>query len=290
MYITTFYSFKGGVGRSMALVNAGIELARRNRRVLLVDFDLEAPGLDTFGAIGLRKPSLGIVDFVNTYLSSGTTDDVDKYLSKCHNEIEDENIWLMPAGGKKSDYARQFQNIDWGDLYANQDGYLLMEDLKQQWMDKIQPDYVLIDSRTGHTDVGGICTRQLPDAVAIFYFPNEQNLRGVSRVVREIRSELDGPRNKDIQLHFIMSNIPDLDDEHQTLENEIEAFKTQLDLKEDPMMVHHYDSLSLLNQAIFTHSRPKSRLTREYREFVDRIVDGNLCDRESAMSHSQSIE
>ena len=290
MYITTFYSFKGGVGRSMALVNAGIELARRNSRVLLVDFDLEAPGLDTFGALGLRKPSLGIVDFVNAYLSNGTTDDVDKYLSKCHTETENENIWLMPAGGKKSDYARLFQNIDWGDLYANQDGYLLMEDLKQQWMDKIQPDYVLIDSRTGHTDVGGICTRQLPDAVAIFYFPNEQNLRGVSRVVHEIRSELDGPRKKDIQLHFIMSNVPDLDDEHQILENEIEAFKTQLDLQEDPMMVHRYDSLSLLNQAIFIQSRPKSRLANEYREIVDQIVNRNLGDREGALSFLRSIE
>ena len=290
MYITTFYSFKGGVGRSMALVNVGFELARRNRRVLLVDFDVEAPGLDTFGALETKEPSLGIVDFVNAYLLSGTADGVDKYLSKYHSEPEHEEIWLMPAGGFKSSNAGLFQNIDWNDLYANYDGFLLMEDLKQQWMDKIQPDYVLIDSRNGHTDVGSICTRQLPDAVAIFYFPNEQSLRGVSRVVREIRSELDGPRKKHIQLHFIMSNVPDLDDEHQTLENKIETFNTQLDLKEDPMMVHHYDSLSLLNQAIFTQRRPKSRLTREYQEIVDRIVAGNLGDRERAMSRLQSIE
>ena len=48
MYIVTFYSFKGGVGRTMALVNAGLELARSGRRVLLVDFDLEAPSIETF--------------------------------------------------------------------------------------------------------------------------------------------------------------------------------------------------------------------------------------------------
>lgn len=281
MYITTFYSFKGGVGRSMALVNAGIELARSGRRVLLVDFDLEAPGLDAFKALTPKEPSLGIVDFVDSYLSRGTSDDVVKYLSECHfDHIGNGEIWLMPAGSKMSDYACMFQNIDWADLYANQDGYLLIEDLKQQWMDEIKPDYVFIDSRTGHTDVGGICTRQLPDAVAIFYFPNEQNLRGVSRVVRDIRSERDGPRKKHIQLHFIMSNIPDIDDEHQTLERMIEAFKTELDLKQDPMMVHRYDSLSLLNQAVFTQSRPKSRLAREYREIVDQIVSKNLGDRD----------
>ena len=48
MYVTTFYSFKGGVGRTMALVNVAVELANTGRRVLVVDFDLEAPGLDTF--------------------------------------------------------------------------------------------------------------------------------------------------------------------------------------------------------------------------------------------------
>ncbi|MYC24318.1 MAG: hypothetical protein F4X56_00195 [Gammaproteobacteria bacterium] len=291
MYITTFYSFKGGVGRSMALVNAGIELARRNRRILFVDFDLEAPGLDTFKALSPNESSLGIVDFVHSYLSRGTTDDVVKYVSKCHFESNGKGeIWLMPAGGKKTDYASMFQNIDWGDLYANQDGYLLIEDLKQQWLNEIKPDYVLIDSRTGHTDVGGICTRQLPDAVAIFYFPNKQNLRGVSKVVSEIRSERDGPRKKDIQLHFIMSNVPDLDDEHQILEKEIEAFKTELDLNEDPMMVHRYDSLSLLNQEIFTQSRPKSRLAREYREIVDQIIFENLGDREGASKFLAEIE
>src|SRR5262245_66306584 len=52
--IYTFYSYKGGVGRTMALVNVGVLLAltdtgeKTRPRVLLVDWDLEAPGLDTY--------------------------------------------------------------------------------------------------------------------------------------------------------------------------------------------------------------------------------------------------
>src|SRR5262245_8819278 len=52
--IYTFYSYKGGVGRTMALANVGILLAltdageKTRPRVLLVDWDLEAPGLDTY--------------------------------------------------------------------------------------------------------------------------------------------------------------------------------------------------------------------------------------------------
>ena len=45
MYVCTFYSFKGGVGRTLALVNSAIELSTRGKNVLVVDFDLEAPPL-----------------------------------------------------------------------------------------------------------------------------------------------------------------------------------------------------------------------------------------------------
>lgn len=279
MYTATFYSYKGGVGRSMALVNVGVELARRNRRVLFVDFDLEAPGLDTFDLFKSKEPRLGIVDYVHSYLESGRADELDRYVHQCPIGAEGNEIWLMPVGGSTSKYASRSQHIDWEDLYANQNGYLLMENLKQQWEDTVGPDYVLIDSRPGHTDIGGICTRQLPDAVVIFYFPNEQNLRGAGRVVREIRSESEAPRNKAIWLHFVMSNVPDLDDEHKTLEKTIAEFRRQIDMKTEPLTVHRNDSLSLLNQSIFVIDRPNSRLAGEYRALADEIVNANMSDR-----------
>ncbi len=45
--IVTFYSYQGGVGRSMALANVAVLLARHGLRVLTVDWDLEAPGIET---------------------------------------------------------------------------------------------------------------------------------------------------------------------------------------------------------------------------------------------------
>ena len=46
--IYTFYSFKGGVGRSMALANVAELLYNLGLKVLLIDFDLEAPGLERY--------------------------------------------------------------------------------------------------------------------------------------------------------------------------------------------------------------------------------------------------
>ena len=286
MYITTFYSFKGGVGRTMALVNVAVELAQRGRRVLAVDFDLEAPGLDTFNIFRSRKRRPGIVEFVTEYLDTDRAPEVERFIHKSKDIGENGgSLWVMPSGQQHGRYATSFREIDWLDLYDRRDGYLLFEDLKAQWEKFVKPEYVLIDSRTGHTDTGGICTRQLPDAVAILFFPNDQNLRGLTTIVQDIRSEAESPREKEIDLHFVMSNVPDLDDEDRVLERKIDAFREKLGFGGEPLVLHRYDSLSLLNQVIFARDRPRSRLAKEYREVVEEIVRRNLADRDGALHY-----
>ncbi len=289
MYVTTFYSYKGGVGRTMALVNSGLELARKGRRVLLVDFDLEAPGLDSFDCLKPSKSTPGVVDFVDQYSETNQAPDVQRFVAKCPKLIDlDGELLLMPAGASKSSYAESFRRIDWEDLYERKNGFLLFEELKAQWREVLRPDYVLIDSRTGHTDVGDICTRQLPDAVAILFFPNEQNLAGLTKVVSDIRSETKEPRRKQIHLHFVMSNVPDFDDEDRILDRKIAAFQKKLAFESDPLIIHRYNSLSLLNQVVFTKDRPSSRLAGEYRQVVKDIVRRNLRDREGALDYLRS--
>ena len=280
MYTTAFYSFEGGVGRSMALVNAGVELAKRNRRVLLVDFDLTAPSLATFDALKTRKTKAGLVDLVNDYLINGSVPDLEDYVVQCRRPAKCEgDIWFMPAGNVASNYVLEYHQLDWLDLYEKHEGFLFMEDVKQQWEDSLAPDYVLIDCSSGFTDMGSICTRQLPDAVAVLFSPNQQNLEGLVRIVKGIQMEKVGPRQKDIHLHFVVSNIPDLDDEHQILERNINQFKESLELDEDLLFIHRYDSLTLLNQEVFTQVRPNTRLAAEYRKIVDSIIARNSHDR-----------
>ena len=42
--IVTFYSYKGGTGRTMALANVAWILASNGLKVLVVDWDLDSPG------------------------------------------------------------------------------------------------------------------------------------------------------------------------------------------------------------------------------------------------------
>ncbi len=288
MYIVTFYSFKGGVGRSMSLVNVGVQLAQAGKKVLMVDFDLEAPGLTSFS---LEKPANeypGVVDFVTNYMATGQSPDVSKFIYNSNKFEKGGEINVMSAGRQDAGYAQRLNSINWERLYAEMSGYLLFEDLKQQWKETLRPDYVLIDSRTGHSDVEGICTRQLPDAVCLLFFPNIQNLSGLKRVVRNIKADVS-KRNRGIRIHHVVSNVPDLDDEDRILSDTLSRFKKELEIKDFAGEIHHYNSLSLLNQEIFSLSRPNSRLTKEYSSLVKEITNYNLSDRDAVVHFLKTV-
>ena len=63
MQITTFYSYKGGVGRTLACANFGLYLAKTGRKVVLADMDFEAPGLDSkFADVSVSEIEGGLLD------------------------------------------------------------------------------------------------------------------------------------------------------------------------------------------------------------------------------------
>jgi NB-ARC domain/TIR domain/Sel1 repeat/CobQ/CobB/MinD/ParA nucleotide binding domain len=70
--IVTFYSYKGGVGRSMALANVAAWLRLQGLQVVMIDWDLEAPGLESFFAADLAertmlRAKIGLVDLISMY-------------------------------------------------------------------------------------------------------------------------------------------------------------------------------------------------------------------------------
>lgn len=288
MHVVTFYSYKGGVGRTMALVNTALILARRGRRVLIVDFDLEAPGIPTYDAFAGAAEHIGLVDYISEYLRLNASPDASAYIAAC--EFEGRPLWVMPAGSNVDQgYSRRLNQIDWQNLYDNRDGFLMFEDLRTQWarFGGHGFDYVLIDSRTGYTDVGGICTRQLPDAVVAMFLPNAQNIRGLAGVVKEIRDEMATVRT--IQIHFCPANVPNLDDERDILRDNLAEAKAGLDYKDNAAVIHHYASLDILKQTPFVVSRPNSLLSKEYGELERAIIAGSHEDRDGAIITLQKV-
>jgi cellulose biosynthesis protein BcsQ len=285
VYIVTFYSFKGGVGRTMALVNVGAELARTGARVLLVDFDLEAPSLMSFNLAGTARPTKGIIDYVLEFQATNQAPQIDDYICESESFPNGGRLAIMPAGARGADYPQRLMSINWQRLYNQQSGFLLFEDLKAQWNERFRPDYVLIDSRTGHNEVMGISTRQLPDAVCAVFLPNEQNLEGLSHVVSTIRQQKQNSEGKNIKLHFVASNVPYADDERGTLETALARYRERLGIRKFDVLLHHYPTLALLGQDVFVLNSAKLPLAKEYRELSDAIRLNNLQDRSSALKY-----
>ncbi|WP_236808262.1 tyrosine-protein kinase family protein [Amycolatopsis albispora] len=195
----TFYSYKGGVGRSFTLANVAVLLARWDYRVLVVDWDLEAPGLQYYFADQLsEEPERGVVDLAYEFLAGQRNPGS----HAVRVEVEGGRLDLLAAGrvenGKlDSSYSGRMQALNWEDLY--QQGFAaFLERCRAEWTE--QYDFVLIDSRTGVSDIASICTAQLPDRLVVVFTANDQNLNDVVDVARradEARDRLpyDRPRH-----------------------------------------------------------------------------------------------
>src|SRR4051812_36867449 len=106
--IFTFYSYKGGVGRSLALAKTAIVLAKWGARVLCVDWDLEAPGLHLYAEPGLSQPPIrGLVELVHAHVANQHPDWTD-YITEVGLQTK---VDLMPAGAINSEYVQKVQAL-----------------------------------------------------------------------------------------------------------------------------------------------------------------------------------
>jgi len=80
MKTITFYSYKGGVGRTLALVNIANRLAEFGKKVCVMDFDLEAPGLIHKYKYNISEVKQGLVDYIYEFaVEENLPDSIGKY-------------------------------------------------------------------------------------------------------------------------------------------------------------------------------------------------------------------
>jgi MinD-like ATPase involved in chromosome partitioning or flagellar assembly len=180
--ITTFYSYKGGVGRTMALANVAILLARKQRRVLMIDWDLEAPGLERYfsGFVTVRSGN-GLLPMCLDFVERRAVN-YEEYLSKFDLGEGREISFLSSGRDNDPNYSKHLETFDWNAFFSESGGGTLLEQLRDSW--KRDFDAVLIDSRTGLSDTGGICTIQLPDVIIAMFTANYQSILGVRDVLQ----------------------------------------------------------------------------------------------------------
>lgn len=198
-----FFSIKGGVGRSTAMAATAWSLAQSGKRVLVLDLDLESPGLSSSLLPNDRRPTYGITDWLvedlvdngdavltDMIATSTLSHDGDIYVIPAHGVNPGEYVsklgraWMpkVAADGRRDSWSQRLQR--------------LLNALEK----KLEPDVILIDSRAGIDEVASACVTDLGAAlVLLFAIDGEQTWSGyrilfqhwrVTAVVRDIRERL----------------------------------------------------------------------------------------------------
>jgi len=189
--IVSFFSFKGGVGRTSTLVATALTLARNGHRVAIVDLDLEAPGLATIFSPD-DSNNLGVID----YLLEKKIQENDWKLRTHLKIINDPTllgddggiIQLLPAGTIDGNYLEKLARLDFQNLV---DGELqsTMVDMLKELNNEAKPlDFILMDARAGFHDIGGLAITALSHAAVIFGTQSRQSWAGLTHVIRHLAS------------------------------------------------------------------------------------------------------
>jgi MinD-like ATPase involved in chromosome partitioning or flagellar assembly len=242
-----FYSYKGGVGRTTALVHTAFHLARSGARVVVADMDVEAPGLHAVLPRPDGQPiTAGLVDYLWERQVRPFDPDTEEGLETCLVEVkkgqrnaisyavEDPvsraQIHVIPAGVVGPDFVRRLHTLSYQDVLTRaDDAWSLFE---KELIEQLEPDILLIDARTGLGDWGGLSLLRLADEAFLVLYPSDQNIEGL-RFVRQTIRDLTG-----INTHLVLSPVPE-----GVVGRELMArFRPQLGLEEDEQCVEiHYN-------------------------------------------------
>ena len=230
--IVTFYSYKGGMGRTTTMVAYAMSLAankdvNRRKQVVIIDCDLEAPGYLNFFDLsehnGLKSGKKnGFVEFIcDAQLTLNPSDlDINDYIinvgldnknSFAYNNLN--NIWLVPAGNLNEGYADLESNSDRNDYleglakinlssvpsvikYFN----LLFDKINET----IHPDIILIDSRTGFNDIFGTAALYLSSYVVGFFGFSRQTQPGLINLLKDYYKTTNN-----FKLQLVFSILPE---------------------------------------------------------------------------------
>jgi cellulose biosynthesis protein BcsQ len=241
--IVTFYSYKGGMGRTTTLTSYALDLAiNHNKKVCIIDCDFEAPGYLNFFNLGNNEilksgTKNGIVEYLTDYNFQNDIDINDYVITLAESHQKElKNLFIVPAGNlsetsignndknhttHREHYLEGLSRID----LANETNIIKgFESLFEKINTTIKPDIILIDSRTGFNDIFGVTALILSDLIVGFFGSSEQTKPGL-RFMLDRFYDLKIKFERKTELVLINSILPDNEkmsnDFHSAFINEV---------------------------------------------------------------------
>lgn len=202
--VVTFYSFKGGVGRTTALVSCALQLAQQGKRVAVLDLDLEAPGLGPLLGVDTDR---GILDAIVDHLATGRID-----LDGLHTSPQilgtslADRIDVFPAGRLDRNFLEKLARLDfsaadpWGDAETIPVHRALRALIKKVRAD-LSPDYILLDARAGLHDIAGLSLHGLAHVDVLVTRASEQAYQGLNLTVNALGRRKSADKLRCVTVH-----------------------------------------------------------------------------------------
>jgi hypothetical protein len=226
MYTILFYSYKGGSGRSLLLANFAVCLARLGRTAAVLDLDLSAPGLQyKFKKFtGKEKPAQGVLDYMQDFIDKRAQglqqkfdpNSISQYVMPIPMPKSEARrrpygaIHLLPAGDIfAKNYIRKLAGGRWWELLTFQREWrakkLAPDDALRDRETSLsnlsffksmhnaiatldpKPDFLLVDLRSGISEMEGMCIRTWANMVVCLFACNDEGKACVGKVLRTIR-------------------------------------------------------------------------------------------------------
>jgi len=202
--IVSFYSFKGGVGRTTTLGIVARQLAKIGYHVVTIDLDLEAPGLGRFFDV---KTERGILDLLSEHAATGAINREDIELYSATIEEGKGKITVYPVGAMDWSYVERLACLDYAPRANGEPSAVeaalraILADVKQ----RLKPDYIFLDARAGLHDLGGLSLHALAHVDVLVGRAARATLDGFQLVLEALVRRRD---EKDLRVVVVQSFVP----------------------------------------------------------------------------------
>jgi MinD-like ATPase involved in chromosome partitioning or flagellar assembly len=264
MKVISFYSFKGGAGRTTTTANVAAELARRNKNVVIIDLDIDGPGLDIV---------LGVNNEVPIYIQD--------YLKEPIQEKLDNLLYNLRIESQFKKFPGSFQfiaaNLDvQSPIDASTDiVHTIISDLIHTLAERSDPpiDYCLIDSQSGYTDLSATVL-DISDHMFILTKFSRQHIIGTV-LYHSLLSHLKSTKNLELDLDIVVSIVPEITNQKERkLRDDYLRFikkNTNCDILVE---IPDLPSMKWQEQVVIGKSTPSSREAAEpFKVIATRCID-----------------
>ena len=186
--VTSFFGFKGGVGRTTALASFALYLADLGRNIVAIDLDLEAPGLAALLAGEATPIDLGVVDYLlEERIARPQPLSLSRFYLSSPFPVGTGSLRVFPAGRMDTNYVEKLGRIDVQGLVQPAHAVrMLLKSMVERIREELRPDAILLDVRAGLHDLGGVSLAGLSHLELIFAVHSDQSWAGLPLILAHL--------------------------------------------------------------------------------------------------------